>query len=320
MILVCGEALFDLEALPGRRDRPAEPTRFEAHPGGGPANTAVAVARLGTEVALCGRLSGDAFGRILRSNLARNGVDLRYAVAAEEPSSLAVVTVDEQGLADYAFHVTGTADWMWTPEELPRELPGSVVALHAGSLALALPPGRDVLAGLLRREMDHRTISIDPNVRPRLVGGREQYRRRVQDWVGIADLVRASDEDLGWIYPGASPVEMARRWAAEGPAMVVLTLDRDGSVAFVAGEEVRAPAVPVRVVDTVGAGDSYTAGLLDWLARSGRLGPGALAAVRPAEACEALGFAARVAAITCTRAGADPPWRAELSEAPSLRR
>ncbi|MDQ6772797.1 MAG: carbohydrate kinase [Candidatus Dormibacteraeota bacterium] len=309
MILVCGEALIDLKVEAGTVQ--VDPARFVAHPGGSPANVAVAVARLETEVALCARLSGDGFGRLLRSHLERNGVDLRYAVDAEEPTSLAVVTVDGTGGPDYSFYVTATADWMWQPGELPSSLPESVHAIHAGSLALALPPGGDLIEEMLGRERERRTITLDPNVRPRLVGDRDQYRRRLEAWVRIAHLVRVSDEDLRWTYPDASPAETARRWASSGPRFVVLTLGSQGSLGLLGEETLLMPSTPIEVVDTVGAGDSFMAGLLDWLERHDRLGPG-LERLSSEEARAALMFAGRVAAITCTREGADPPRRAEL--------
>lgn len=314
MILICGEALVDLVPDGAGAGGPA---RYAAHPGGSPANTAVGVARLGTPTAFAGRLAREGFGPLLRAHLADNGVDLRYAVDAPELASLAVVSLDERGRAEYVFYVEGTADWQWSAAELPAALPDDVTAVHAGSLALALPPGGDVLTDLLRRERGRRTVSVDPNVRPSLVGDRAAYRTRVQNWLGVADLVKVSDDDLAWLYPDTGWEQAARDWQAAGPAVVVVTRGADGSTAYVGGsggdaEQVVRPGRPVDVVDTVGAGDSFSSGLLDWLDRHDRLGPGGPAALTPGEAGEALDFAATVAAVTCGRAGADPPRRDEL--------
>lgn len=304
-VVICGEALVDLVAEPGSDS-------FVAHPGGSPANTAVALARLGTDVAFVGRLATDPFGRQLRHHLSSNGVDLRYAVEAEEPASLAVVTVGDGGAPEYAFYVTGTADWQWSPAELPADFPPEVTAIHAGSLALARPPGGEVLTGLLRRERDRRAISVDPNVRPALSGERDEFARRMEGWVSIAHVVKVSDEDLAWVYPGQRPAEIARRWRSAGPALVVVTRGGDGALAFVGDEELSRPAAPAVVVDTIGAGDSFTAGLLDWLDRHDRLGANGPAALTPPETAAAVDFALAVAAVTVSRPGAQPPYRHEV--------
>ncbi len=285
---------------------------FVAHPGGSPANTAVALARLGTDVALLGRLAADPFGRRLRRHLADNGVDLRYAVDATEATGLAVVTVDGNGAPEYTFYVTGTADWQWSPAELPASLPAHVTAVHAGSLALVRPPGGAVLTGLLRRERHRRAISLDPNVRPALSGDRDRFAGLLEDWVGIAHVVKVSQEDLAWVYPGQRPAEVARRWRAAGPSLVVVTCGGDGALAFVGHDEVSRPAAPAVVVDTVGAGDSFTAGLLDWLDRHDRLGPAGPAALSTPEVVTAVDFANAAAAVTVSRPGAQPPYRHEL--------
>lgn len=316
MILICGEALIDLVPEPGDGG-PGGPARFTAHPGGSPANTAVGLARLGTRTAFAGRLAREGFGPILREHLAGNGVDLRYAVDAPELASLAVVSLDERGRAEYVFYVEGTADWQWSAAELPAALPDDVTAVHAGSIALGKSPGADVLTDLLRRERGRRTVSVDPNVRPSLVGDRSAYLDRVRDWLTIADLVKVSDDDLAWLYPDIGWEQAARYWQAAGPSVVVVTRGANGSSAFLAGagpdpEPVVRPGRQVDVVDTVGAGDSFSSGLLDWLDRHDRLGPGGLAALTPGEAGAALDFAATVAAVTCSRAGADPPRRDEL--------
>lgn len=312
-VVVIGEALIDLVAAPGG----ADPATFTAHPGGGPANTAVALARLETPVAFAGRLAGDGFGRQLRRHLATNGVDLRYCVAAVEPSSLAVATVGADGGAEYAFYLQGTADWQWSAADLRGAFPDDVHAIHAGSLAIALEPGAGVLAGLLHRERAARTVSLDPNVRPQAIGDLGRFRSTFEALVESAGLIKASMEDLDALYPGVGPAEVARHWRALGPTLVVITRGADGALGFVADAEVERSARQVTVVDTIGAGDSFSAGLLDWLGRHDRLGAGALAALTEAEAVAAVDFAIEVSAITVSRAGADSPRRQELAATPA---
>ena len=302
---VVGEALIDLEVAQGDARHPI------AHPGGSPMNVAVTLGRLGSEVAFLGRLSSDAFGKLLRTHLAESNVDLRWIVDAAEPTSLAIVSVSPNGSASYAFHVEGTADWQWQSVELPRN-PG-LDAVHAGSLALAVDPGGAVVERWLAGLSTGTTISLDPNVRPALLGDRAAYRERLERWLRFAAIVKVSDEDLAWIWPGADPSELAGHWIAKGRKLVVVTRGGEGSLVWAGGESFAVPAANVDLVDTVGAGDSFSGALLDWLGRNGRLRQEDLARLTAGEAREAVAFASSVAAVTCSRAGANPPWRSELS-------
>ena len=313
MITVCGEALIDLVDQGGGR--------FQAHPGGSPANVAVGLSRLGAPVALLARVSGDAFGRLLHAHLRGNGVDPRYLAQAVEPTTLAVVSLDENGVATYDFYVEGTADWHWQPWELPDPLQDDVTALHSGSLALAVEPGASMVTALLRRERKRGqvTISIDPNIRPTFEPDRRSALERVEEQVKLADVVKVSADDLDWLVPGRSAMECARRWQAMGPAVVVVTLGALGAVAVAAdGIELRRPSVPVTVIDTVGAGDAFTAGMLDAMRRVGLLGVRGRDGLRTISA-ELLGRimdeAMLAAALTCGRAGADSPTWAEVRAA-----
>lgn len=297
MIAVCGEALVDLV--------PTGAWTYTALPGGSPANTAVALSRLGVPTQLLARLSSDLSGQLLREHLLANGVDLSRAVAADEPSSIALVEVAADGSASYRFLLDGTADWQWTPAEL-GDLAPDVLAVHAGSLALARVPELEAFLGRASC-----TVSIDPNLRPALLPDLEQTRADVQRWLGLADLVKASSDDVALLQPGADPEEVARCWAASGPALAVVTLAADGVVAALGDQLVRRPAVPVQVVDTVAAGDTFTAAMLAWLHDAGHLG-GRLEGLTREHVEGALDHALRAAAITCSRAGAEPPWAAEL--------
>ncbi|MCU1675372.1 MAG: Fructokinase [Frankiales bacterium] len=306
MIVVCGEALIDLVPDDGTG------ARYTAIPGGSPANAAVALARLDVPTAFLARLSGDSFGRRLRAHLDANKVDLSLAVTADEASSLAIVDLDERGSASYRFDIVGRADWQWRDEEFPVELPGEVVAVHAGSLALTLPPGAPALERFLARCKRSATICIDPNVRPSLGGSVESMRADVTRWCGIADIIKASADDVEVLHPGEDPEEVARRWQSLGPAIAVVTLGADGLVAVTSAGTLRLPAPATTVVDTVAAGDTFTAGMLASLHAAGVLG-GRLDAVTTAEFEAALAFGMRAAAITCSRVGADPPYARELA-------
>ncbi|SDD83433.1 carbohydrate kinase family protein [Glycomyces harbinensis] len=305
MIGVVGEALIDLVVAE------SDPSRPVAHPGGSPMNVAVTLGRLETPVAFLGRLSGDAFGDLLRGHLESSGVDLRWSVDASEPTSLAVVSVAPGGGADYSFHVHRTADWQWSAAELAAA-PG-FDAVHAGSLGLALEPGGPVVETWLEGLGGSTTISLDPNVRPELLGDRDRYLARWERWLSFADLVKISDEDLEWIRPGCDAAELARGWIDRGRRLVVVTRGGDGSRVFGRGYEFTVAAHRAVIVDTVGAGDSFSGGLLHWLDRADRLRPDRLAGLRESEAREAVEFASAVAAATCSRAGANPPRRTELS-------
>lgn len=311
MILVAGEAVLDLQR---RAAGDGGPAVFVAHPGGSPANTAVALSRLGERAGLVARLSSSTLGGLLRAHLEANGVDLARCVAAPEPASLAFVDLDPSGAASYSFYVDGAADWQWRLDELPSDLPDTVSVLHTGSIAAMRPPGRAAILAWLRRERSGRAVSFDPNVRPALVGPRDDARLAVEAVVEVSHLVKASDEDVAFLYPGAGPQAVAERWLALGAAAVVVTSGASGSTGYVRGGQVTRPARTVAVVDTVGAGDSFAAGMLCFLSREGLLGE-----LRESRlAAEALGaaleFASAVAALACGRAGADPPTGAEVAE------
>lgn len=312
MIVVCGEVVLDVLRDQAPSNGPG-PVRFVGHPGGSPANTAVAIARLGSEVRLCARLARTSVGALLREHLVANGVDLAYAVRAEEAASLAFVDVGDGGVAEYSFYVEGTADWQWSDAELPVDMPSSVRMLHAGSIAAALEPGRTAIVGWLARERRDRMLSFDPNVRPALFGDRDRARIRVEELVAAVDLVKVSDEDLTWLCPGESVDSATARWLDLGASLVIVTSGARGARGTTRSGTVTRPAVPVEVVDTVGAGDSYAAALLHWLDRES-LGHAVSSGTLSSEALGAgLDFAAAAASITCGRAGADPPTAAEVT-------
>jgi fructokinase len=305
VIVVCGETLIDLVHVEGET--------WRALPGGSPANTAVALARLGTPAAMLARISNDAFGTRLRARLLDNDIDVRFVVEAAEASSMAVVDLDESGGARYSFYLQGTADWQWSAAELPVSFDPSVTAIHAGSMALLMPPGGAVLEALLLRERSSRVVSIDPNVRASICPDPVRYRETVERWLRVAHVVKASSDDVSWLYPDRSHDDVLAEWASSGPALVVLTRSAQGAVARLpSGIEVSVEGMSVDVVDTIGAGDTFTAGLLHALSDADALSIDGLAAISAQQVREALQFAVLVSAIACTRAGADPPYLADL--------
>lgn len=309
IVVVAGEALVDMVPAP-------DPAYFELAPGGSPANVAVGLARLGVRARLLARIADDMLGRRIRAHLTDNGVELDHAVAATEASSLALVAVGPDGGATYDFRVEGTADWQWTPDELAGALDGPVVAVHSGSLALTTPPGAAALRSLLVDAAATATISYDPNCRPLLMGDPADVLAGVHELLAVADVVKVSAEDLEWLHPGRTPESVLEDWLSRGPAIVAVTLGGDGVLGgTVSGARSRRPGVPVTVVDTVGAGDTFSAALLAGLSRRSLLGSSKRAQLRALDEDDLdalLDEAARAAAITCSRRGADPPTAAEL--------
>ena len=306
-IAIIGEALIDL-VDPGD-DSPAV-----AHPGGSPLNVAVGLARLGQPARFVGRFSHDPFGTVLRSHAQRSGVDVDSAITDTRPSTIALVHL-RSGVADYEFFVDGTADFAWTGAELAA-CTGNPAILHFGSLASWLPPGNTAITRFAadRHARGDVLISYDPNVRPRLQADPAAARVAVEAALPSADLVKASIDDLRWLYGDRPEAEVAQSWLALGPRLLVVTHGGDGSRAYVAGAAALQRPVPaVPVVDTVGAGDAFMSGLLDSLVRTGTTTPtGLAAAVADQERLIAvLDRAGLIAAITCSRAGANPPRLAE---------
>lgn len=306
-----GEALIDLVD-------PGDDTPCLAHAGGSPYNVAIGLARLGQPTALIARLSRDGLGTVLRDHATRSTVDLSWCVDDPSRSTTTALVSLTDGIASYRFTIEGTAGFAWTDAELV--LPPSARIVHTGSLASWLPPGDQVIGRRLAQlhSAGDVLISYDPNVRPQLQPDATAARAQIEVTVAQAHLVKASDEDIRWLYDDDPIESVARRWLAAGPALVVVTRGAAGPIAFGAdGAAVERAVRPVEVIDTVGAGDAFTSGLLDALSRQQITTPAALSALgtdRTALA-EALDHAALVAALTCTRAGAAPPWLAELTGA-----
>lgn len=311
MIVVCGEALVDM--VPGQC---GEDQGYVPRPGGSPYNVAIGLARLEVPTGFLGRVSTDRFGRLLRGHLERNRVDMRYVVGATEHTTLAFVHTGQGQDVEYDFYTENSADRNLRPADLPTALAPKVEALHFGSFSLALEPGASTLAGLMSRERGRRLITLDPNVRQQFVDDRSSYRQRLEGWVAIVDVVKASSADLEWLYPDLTPERVARDWLQRGPALVIVTHGGEGSAAYGHLASARARAPRVTVLDTVGAGDSFMSAAVAWLHHQGRLDSGRVEELDEHELHELLVYASRASAFTCTRAGADPPTEAELAAFP----
>jgi fructokinase len=311
MVVVCGEALID--RVTGGADSP----------GGGPLNTARALARLGIPTQFLGHLSRDPYGEQLRDLLLADGVELGMTSVGPEPTTLAIAEVNAEGHATYRFVSEGTSAPNLTSTMVPALFGGDVDALHVGTLGLVFEPIATTIAALVEREHSKRLVMVDPNIRPTAVdslspspsGGGQGggYRARLDRIIAQSTIVKASDADVAWLFPELDRPAAARALLASGPKLVVVTLGPDGAVGMTGSAVIRVPAPVVKVVDTIGAGDAFGAALLAWLANHGRLSRELRLDREDLRA--ALEFACLIASVTCTRAGADPPWRTELGQA-----
>src|SRR6478609_3968609 len=300
--LVVGEALIDVVARP-------DGTRAE-HPGGSPANVALGLGRLGRHVDLLTWLGYDAEGDLVRHHLEGSGVHVLEGNRSAARTSLATATIGADGSASYEF------DLEWDLPETWDEDPGDPLVVHTGSIATVLQPGGTAVAAILARRRATSTVTYDPNLRPVLMGSPAHVLPVVDALVRLADVVKVSDEDLAWLHPGIAPAEIAEEWSRSGPSLVVVTHGGDGAFASTsAGARLSVAAPTVQVADTVGAGDSFMGGLIDGLWSAGLLGADrrqALADVDAATVEAVLQRCARIAAITVSRAGANPPRSSEL--------
>ncbi|SDU25694.1 carbohydrate kinase [Stappia sp. ES.058] len=306
MILVCGEALFDLFA-----DETSDRLTFDARIGGSPFNVAVGLARLGTPAAFFGALSHDLFGQRLRRALAAEGVDLSFALGTDALTTLSIVGLDDTGSPAYGFYGKDAADRQIRKSDLP-DLPDSIDTIQIGSYATLVSPVGDSLLALAVREHGRRLIAYDPNVRPTVVADMSAWRERFADLLPHVDLLKISLEDLELMFPGNDPQTLAETWLAQGPALVIVTRGGDGATAFTARHRVEVAGDAVALVDTVGAGDTFQAAILARLGETCGRRRSALERLGDTDMLGLLRFAARAAALTCSRRGADLPRRAEL--------
>jgi fructokinase len=306
MILISGEALIDL--IPD----PDQDGRYDAVLGGSPYNVAIGLGRLGAPTAFLARISADANGEAQAAALASEGVDLSLVARDPKPTPLAfVMRGTAQTGSRYSFYLDATAfDGRWP---FPAVWPEGARHLHVGSISAVDPRHGESVVAALARARELATTSYDPNIRPLVTPDRDSVVALVERQVALASLVKASEEDLEWLYPGRAIEDALSQWARLGPSFCVATLGRRGAVAFLGGLRTSVAAPKVDVVDTVGAGDSFMSSLLAAMDRDGALGAGA-----PTPSLDRLAawlaFAAAASAITCTRKGSNPPTGAEVTE------
>ena len=307
MFVVCGEALFDVFATGETPTGMA----MDARIGGSPFNVAIGLARLGQPVAFLSQISRGFLGERLMRALAAEGVAASTVQRSEAPTTLSLIGVDAQGVPSYAFYGEGCADRLLDESALAA-LPAGVKAINFGSYATVVGRTAATQRTLVERSQGRALIAYDPNIRLNVEPQLEVWRTQIEWMLPRTQLLKVSDEDLRLVWPGLAPAEFAARALAQGVALVVVTRGSEGASGWTAAAQVDVPPVQVAVVDTVGAGDTFQAALLTWLAEHDALAAASLAALSKDALAEALGFAARAAAITCSRRGADLPRRAEL--------
>ncbi len=306
MILCCGEALIDM--LP--RETAKAEAAFVPCPGGAVFNTAIALGRLGASVGFFSGMSEDLFGRMLIRALRSSGVDAGLAARSDRPTTLAFVTLVD-GHAKYAFYDENTAGRMLTEADLPV-VPEAVKAMFLGGISLPVEPCGAAYEALMLREGTTRVTMIDPNIRPGFIRDEPAYRARLDRMIAAADIIKLSDEDLVWLEGAGTIADLADGLLARGPKLLFVTEGATGAHGFSAHDEIFVPARKVSVVDTVGAGDTFNAGILAALERADALSKRALETADRALIGNCLHLGAAAAAVTVSRAGANPPWLKEM--------
>lgn len=307
MILCCGEALIDM--LPRKSE--AGEAAFAPYVGGAVFNTAVALGRLGAPTRFFSGISTDLFGQQLSEALSQSNVDLDHVRFSDKLTTLAFVHLRD-GQASYTFYDENSAGRMLTEADLPTLSP-DVAALHFSCISLIPEPCGSTYEALMRREHKTRVIMLDPNIRAAFINDKQRHLERMHRMIAMADIVKLSDEDLAWFGEQGSHDEIAARWLTYGPKAVVITRGGEGATGYTADNRVEVPARKVTVADTVGAGDTFNAGLLGWFHEAGKLTKQHLATLGESDLRAALDFAMGAAAVTVSRPGANPPWRHELA-------
>jgi fructokinase len=307
MIVVCGEALMDVFDAGAT----ATGSQLDARIGGSPYNVALGLARLAQPVAFCGAVGNGFLGERLMRSLADEGIDTSCVQRTDAPTSICVIGLDARGVPAYDFYGERGADRQLDASVLLR-VPVAARALHFGSYTMVVEPVAATQRALIERECRRALISYDPNVRLTVEPSLQRWRDALAWMLPRTHLLKVSEEDIGLLFPSRALDELAASWLAQGPSLVVVTRGGEGSLAFGAAASAHALPVAVNVVDTVGAGDTFQAALLTWLAERGQLSIDGVAALDAESLGDMLGFATRAAAITCSRRGADLPRRGEL--------
>jgi fructokinase len=299
-VWVCGEVLIDL--IPDGTER-------KAVVGGGPANTAKALAKLGIETQFIDGISSDQYGQMALKELHHDGVLLDYVKFSDKPTCLAIVSLSQNGGATYEFVIDGTATFDFSHSWLPDPIELKPSLLHIGTLVTAIEPAASVLHEWASKVAEVTPVVFDPNIRPAVLDNRDLYVAAVEKWVAISSAVKVSDDDLKWLYPDQSIESVVNRWLSDGVALVVVTFGANGLTGFTSDGQVEVGAIKVDVVDTVGAGDTVGAVLVEAIIEKGLLN------LNGENLKEMLTRAAKAAAITCSRSGAKPPSKMEIANA-----
>jgi fructokinase len=307
MILCCGEALIDMLPRRSTTDEPA----FAPYVGGALFNTAIALGRLGAPAEFFSGLSTDLFGQQLVRVLAESKAGTRYAHFSPRPTTLAFVDLKD-GHASYVFYDEGTAGRMLSPENLP-DLADDVDAVLFGAISLIPEPCGSTYEALMAREHGKRVMMLDPNIRPGFIPDRARHADRIRRMMAMADIVKLSDEDLAWFGEQGSPEDVVRAWLDRGPKLIIVTRGSKGATAYSRDHSVTVRPEAVKVVDTVGAGDTFNAGVLASLHEQGLLTKAGVSSLSEEAIRQALTLGAKAAAVTVSRAGANPPWRREIA-------
>ncbi|TPM32621.1 carbohydrate kinase [Mesorhizobium sp. B2-3-5] len=306
MILCCGEALIDM--LP-RTTTEGEPA-FAPYVGGAVFNTAIALGRLGAPAGFFSGLSSDLFGGQFRDALGASKVSSTYAHTSPRPTTLAFVKLNN-GQATYTFYDENTAGRMLTIDDLPQ-LGSEIEAMLFGAISLISEPAGSAYEEFMKREHGHRVMMLDPNIRPNFIPDKAKHLRRIRAMMAMADILKLSDEDLHWFGEAGSHEDVVRNWLDRGPKLIVVTHGSEGAVGYSKDHAVTVMPERVTVVDTVGAGDTFNAGILASLHEQGLLTKAAIGGLTQDAIRKALSLGAKAAAVTVSRAGANPPWRHEI--------
>jgi fructokinase len=294
---VVGEVLIDL--IPDGSGR-------KPIVGGGPANTAKALSKIGIDTQFIDGISTDGYGQMAKNDLVNAGVKLDYVNYSDKPTCLAIVSLSDSGSATYEFVIENTSTFDFTPDWLPNPQTEKPALLHIGTLATAIEPGASVLFEWAKSLAKIALIVFDPNIRPAVMNDREKYLKQVERWVSISSAIKVSDEDIRWLYPSLEIDQVVNNWLAKGPTLIVVTSGDKGLAGYRVGEKVIVDAVKVAVADTVGAGDTVGAILAEAIGKNG------LSILSGAKLEMMLKRAAKAAAITVSRSGANPPTLKEI--------
>lgn len=306
--MCAGEALFDLFARDDSRD---DGLSFDAHIGGSPLNVAMGLARLGRNCAFLSAISGDLFGERVRAHLDAEGIGSELVIASSRPTTLSVVGVDLRGVPSYAFYGEGAADRSIEPDDLP-DWPTGGRALHIGSYSMVVEPVGSTLSALAKSVSQHCFVAYDPNIRPTIEPDMAVWQARLRQLLPALSILKISSEDFELLHGHNRWADLAGTWLDAGPGLVIVTKGEEGAEAWTHNDHVSVPGIGTDVIDTVGAGDAFQAALLAWLDENGHLSARSVANLAGDGITDLLSFATRAAAITCSRRGANLPYRSEL--------